>query len=239
MTQERKAMTQYFVYGEKEIGHLKARDRRLGEAMDLIGPLRREVIPDLFEALIHAIVGQQISTKAQQTIWSRLRSALGSGLGAITPRVIHETSEAHLQALGLSFRKVGYMKAAAAKILNRELDVEALRRMDEATLCAELSRLPGVGVWTAEMLMTFSLQRPHVMSFGDLAIHRGLRMLYRHRRIERALFEKYRRRYAPYATVAFLYLWAVAGGAVEGLTDPAPGKKKPCGKAAKPALPAI
>lgn len=239
MAQERKAMAHYFVYGEKEIGHLKARDRRLGEVMEMIGPVRREVIPDLFEALIHAIVGQQISTKAQQTIWSRLRSALGSGLGAITPRVIHETSEAHLQAFGLSFRKVGYMKAAAAKILNGELDVEALRRMDDATLCAALSRLPGVGVWTAEMLMTFSLQRPHVMSFGDLGIHRGLRMLYRHRRIERGLFEKYRRRYAPYATVACLYLWAVAGGAVEGLTDPAPGKKKSCGKAARRALPAI
>ena len=86
----------------------------------------------------------------------------------------------------------------------------------------QLARLPGVGVWTAEMLMTFSLQRPDVISYGDLAIQRGLRMLYRHRRVDRKLFDKYRRRYAPHATVASLYLWAVAGGAVPGLTDPAP-----------------
>lgn len=96
----------YFEYGEKEMAHLKARDKRLGEAIDLIGPVRREVVPDLFEALIHAIVGQQIATKAQQTIWARMRA----GLGEITPRVIQETAETDLQAFGLSFRKVGYMK---------------------------------------------------------------------------------------------------------------------------------
>lgn len=97
--------------------------------------------------------------------------------------------------------------------MSGELDVEALRALPDEAVCAELSRLPGVGVWTAEMLMTFSLQRPNVMSYGDLAIQRGLRMLYRHRAIDRDRFEKYRRRYAPYATVASLYLWAVAGGA--------------------------
>ena len=61
------------------------------------------------------------------------------------------------------------------------VDVEALRTLPDDALCAELARLPGVGVWTAEMLMTFSLQRPDVISYGDLAIQRGLRMLYRHR----------------------------------------------------------
>ncbi|AMD90450.1 DNA-3-methyladenine glycosylase family protein [Desulfovibrio fairfieldensis] len=211
-------MAQYFTYGEQEIAHLKARDKRLAEIIELIGPVRREVVPDLFEALIHAIVGQQIATRAQQTIWARMRA----GLGAITPGVIRGTSEAGLQAFGLSFRKVGYMKAAAERVLSGEFDVEALRTLPDDALCAELARLPGVGVWTAEMLMTFSLQRPDVISYGDLAIQRGLRMLYRHRRVDRKLFDKYRRRYAPHATVASLYLWAVAGGAVPGLTDPAP-----------------
>ena len=77
-------------------------------------------------------------------------------------------------------------------------------------------------MWTAEMLLIFSLQRPDVVSFGDLAIQRGMRMLYRHRKITRQLFEKYRRRYSPYGTTASLYLWALAGGALPDLTDPAP-----------------
>jgi len=72
------------------------------------------------------------------------------------------------------------------------------------------------------MLLIFSLQRPDVVSFGDLAIQRGMRMLYRHRKITRQLFEKYRRRYSPYGTTASLYLWALAGGALPDLTDPAP-----------------
>lgn len=86
-------------------------------------------------------------------------------------------------------------------------------------MCRELSALDGIGVWTAEMLMTFSMQRPDIISFGDLAIHRGLRMLYHHRKITRDLFDKYKRRYSPYATVASLYLWAIAGGAIPELRD--------------------
>ena len=105
------------------------------------------------------------------------------------------------------------------------MDLEALHTMSDEEVCRELSSLKGVGVWTAEMLMTFSMQRPDVFSFGDLAIHRGLRMLYHHRKIDKKLFEKYRRRYSPYGTVASLYLWAIAGGAIEGMRDYAPKKK--------------
>lgn len=76
------------------------------------------------------------------------------------------------------------------------------------------------------MLMLFSMQRPNILSYDDLAIQRGLRMVYHHRRIDRKLFEKYRRRYTPYGSVASLYLWAVAGGAIEGMKDYAPNKKK-------------
>ncbi len=83
-----------------------------------------------------------------------------------------------------------------------------------------LATLKGIGVWSAEMLMIFSLQRPDVLSFTDLAIQRGLRMIYRHREITRPLFEKYRRRFSPYCSVASLYIRAVAGGAIPDLTDP-------------------
>ena len=83
-----------------------------------------------------------------------------------------------------------------------------------------------IGIWSAEMLMLFSMQRPDILSYRDLAIQRGLRMVYHHRDITRNLFEKYRRRYSPYNSVASLYLWAVAGGAIEGMKDYATTKKK-------------
>ena len=89
---------------------------------------------------------------------------------------------------------------------------------DEAAI-RELSCLKGIGVWTAEMILLFCLQRPDILSFHDLAIQRGLRMVYHHRKIDRKLFEKYRRRFHPYCSVASLYFWAVAGGAVPGMKD--------------------
>ncbi|MBD8895717.1 DNA-3-methyladenine glycosylase 2 family protein [Desulfovibrio desulfuricans] len=214
-------MPQYFIYGQKEIDFLSRKDKRLASAMERIGPIQREVRPDLFDALMHSIVGQQIATKAQQTVWARLVLALGE----VTPETIDGAETATLQGVGLSFRKVGYMKAAARKVLLGELDVEALRLMDDASLCATLCALDGVGVWTAEMLMLFSLQRPDVLSFGDLAILRGLRMLYRHREVSRNRFEIYRRRYSPYGSAASLYLWAIAGGALPDLSDPAASRR--------------
>ena len=210
-------MPQYFAYGTSETDYLARKDKRLASVIERIGSIRREVRPDLFDALMHAIVGQQIATKAQQTVWGRLVQALGQ----VTPATVDSMGAEDLQRLGLSFRKVGYMKGAARKALQGELDVDALRHMDDASVSATLCKLDGVGVWTAEMLMLFSLQRPDVLSFGDLAIHRGLRMVYRHKRVSRERFEVYRRRFSPYGSVASLYLWAVAGGALPELADPA------------------
>jgi DNA-3-methyladenine glycosylase II len=210
--------TRYFAYGEKEIAWLKSRDPILGAAMDTIGHIRRAVIPDLFMALVNAIVGQQISTKAQVTIWQRMQARCTP----MTPEVIGALSAEELQSCGISFRKAFYIKEIADSILCGELDLNHLRSLPDADLCKRLSQIRGIGVWTAEMLMTFSLQRPDVMSWDDLAILRGMRMLYRHRKISRALFAKYKRRYAPYATVASLYLWAIAGGACPLLVDHAP-----------------
>ena len=214
-------MPQYFIYGQKETDFLSRKDKRLAAAIERIGPIQREVRPDLFDALMHSIVGQQIATKAQQTVWARLELALGE----VTPETIDGAETATLQGVGLSFRKVAYMKAAARKVLLGELDVEALRLMDDASLCATLCALDGVGVWTAEMLMLFSLQRPDVLSFGDLAILRGLRMLHRHREVSRGRFEIYRRRYSPYGSAASLYLWAIAGGALPDFSDPAASRR--------------
>lgn len=209
-------MPQYFAYGTTETDYLCRKDKRLARVIERVGSIRREVRPDLFDALMHAIVGQQIATKAQQTVWNRLVQSLGE----VTPATVDRMEAEALQRLGLSFRKVGYMKGAARKALLGELDVEALRHLDDASVCAALCQLEGVGVWTAEMLMLFSLQRPDVFSFGDLAIHRGLRMVYRHKVVSRERFEVYRRRFSPCGSVASLYLWAVAGGALPEINDP-------------------
>ena len=210
-------MADIFLYGEKEIAYLTSVDKTLGAAIEQIGIIERPVVPDLFTSLIRSIVAQQISAKAAETISWRMSERLIE----ITPETINVTSVEEIQQLGMSMRKAGYIKNVAAKVLSGELDIDALNTMSDEDVCIKLSALNGIGVWTAEMLMIFTMQRPNILSWSDLAIQRGLRMLYRHRKITKELFAKYKRRYSPYATVASLYLWAIAGGACE-LKDYAP-----------------
>ena len=207
----------YFIYGEAELAYLRRKDKRLAAVIDRIGPVERTADPDLFSAVVHHIIGQQISMKAQATIWQRMQDTLGS----VSAETILAAGVPALQALGMTFRKAEYLTDLAGRIVDGSFNLEAVRSMDDAEAIRALSSLRGIGVWTAEMILLFCLQRPDIFSYDDLAIRRGLRMVYRHRRIDRALFEKYRRRFHPYGSVASLYLWAVSGGAIPELTDPA------------------
>ena len=210
-------MKEIFQYGEKEVAYLKKVDKTLGEVIDQIGHIERAVIPDLFASLVRSIIAQQISAKAAETIGRRMSERYKE----ITPETINTASVEEIQQFGMSMRKATYIKDTAHKVLSGELNIEMLHTLSDEEVCNHLTALNGIGVWTAEMLMTFSMQRPDILSWNDLAIHRGLRMLHRHRKIDKKLFEKYRRRYSPYNTVASLYLWAIAGGAC-GLKDYAP-----------------
>ncbi|MCF0253527.1 MAG: ATP-binding cassette domain-containing protein [Duodenibacillus sp.] len=133
---------------------------------------------------------------------------------------------ARLQSYGLSWRKVEYIRDFARKVAAGEFDLAAVRAMDDAAAVAALSSLKGVGVWTAEMILLFCLRRPDVFSYGDFGIRKGVRMVYRHRELPRERFERYRRRFSPYGSVASLYFWAVAGGALPELDDPAPKENR-------------
>ena len=228
--------TRYFAFGKKETEFLTSKDSALGEVMEKIGPIGREIIPDMFMALANSIIGQQISAKAHMTIWQRFQDMFSP----VTPEHILSLSAETIQTCGISFKKAFYIKEIATEIVNKNLDLEKLRTMSDEDVCTRLSQLKGIGTWTAEMLMIFSMQRQDVLSWDDLGIQRGLRMLHRHRKIMRDLFVKYKKRYSPYATVASLYLWEIAAGRCEGLVDLAPKKntKKKAGAEKKPKRPA-
>lgn len=212
----------YFRYSEEETNYLKARDPVLGELIERIGPVRREVDPDLFSSVVRHIVGQQVSTKAQATIWARLRELLGT----VDAAHVLALSPDDLQSVGMTFRKVNYIREFARRVDTGEFNLAGVAELPDEEAIAALDALPGIGRWTAEMILLFCLQRPDVLAFDDLAIQRGLRMTYHHRHITRKLFEKYRRCYSPYGSVASLYLWAVAGGAIPGMRDYMPKTDK-------------
>ena len=210
----------YFIYGDEEIEYLKCKDKILGEVIEKIGHIERVTDTDLFSSVVHHIIGQQISTKAQETIWQRLKDELGE----VNAENIYKTDVSRLQLLGMSFRKAEYIKDFADKVHSGSFNLQDISEMSDEEAIKALASLKGIGVWTAEMILLFCLQRPNIFSFDDLAIQRGLRMVYHHRKIDRKLFEKYRRRFSPYCSVASLYLWAVSGGAIPEMKDYAPKK---------------
>lgn len=212
----------YFIYGDEEIEYLKSKDKILGEVIEKIGHIERVTDTDLFSSVVHHIIGQQISTKAQETIWQRLKDELGE----VNAENIYKIDISRLQSLGMSFRKAEYIKDFADKVHSGSFNLQDISEMSDEEAIKALVSLKGIGVWTAEMILLFCLQRPDIFSFDDLAIQRGLRMVYHHRKIDRKLFEKYRRRFSPYCSVASLYLWAVSGGAIPEMKDYAPKKRK-------------
>ena len=219
---ERRVTELVFAYGETELSYLRQKDARLGAVIDRVGHIERAVDTDLFSSVIHHIIGQQISMKAQATIWQRMQDALGK----VNAETILASGVPSLQALGMTFRKAEYITDFAEKVHSGAFDLDAVAQMSDEDAIRALSTLKGIGVWTAEMILLFCLQRPNIFSYDDLAIQRGLRMVYHHRAIDRKLFQKYRRRFSPYCSVASLYLWAVSGGALPELKDYKPKKEK-------------
>ncbi|MDE2518464.1 MAG: DNA-3-methyladenine glycosylase 2 family protein [Methanocorpusculum sp.] len=198
---------QYFPYGTIETETLKAADPTLGAAIDRLGHPNRPLMPDLFAALVNCVIAQQISTKAAETVQGRVADRCG---GSVTPEQIVRFSEEEIQSLGMSRRKAGYIRGIALAFVSGQIDAEKLRDAEEDRIIRELTALSGIGIWTAEMLMLHSLQRPDICSWNDLGIRRGMMRLYGMETISKDEFEGLRRRYSPYGSVASIYLWALA-----------------------------
>lgn len=158
----------YFTYGETEVSYLWQKDKRLCEVIDRIGHIDRAVDLDLFSSVAHHIIGQQISTKAQATIWQRMQDALGT----VNAETLLAAGVPKLQGLGMTFRKAEYITDFAKKVHAGAFDLDAVEHMSDEEAIRELSSLKGIGVWTAEMILLFCLQRPDIFSFDDLAIQR-------------------------------------------------------------------
>ncbi|HWR65185.1 MAG TPA: DNA-3-methyladenine glycosylase [Bellilinea sp.] len=200
------AEMEFFRYSASEIDYLKQQDDHLAQAIERIGWIERPVISDLFTALVSSIVHQQISNKAAATVWSRVLQRVVS----ITPQAVMAVPVEEIQQLGMSMRKAGYITSIADAVARGELDLNELHALPDVEVIERLSAQPGIGVWTAEMLMIFCMQRPDVVSWHDLAIRRGMMNLYGLNELKRPQFDAYRQRYSPYGSVASLYLWQIS-----------------------------
>ena len=195
----------HFEYGERELSHLRKKDKKLGAAIDRIGIIKRTLNPNLFSALIESVVGQQISNKAAATVCNRLND-----LCDMDSQRLHALSVEEIQACGMSMRKAGYIKNIAEAATNKTIDFDTLPEKSNQEIIEALTVIKGVGLWTAEMLLIFSLMRPDVVSYGDLAIRRGMMNLYGLKELPKEKFQRYAKRYSPHGSVASLYLWELS-----------------------------
>jgi DNA-3-methyladenine glycosylase II len=181
---------------------------RVGK-IDLATRLRRrseERPPDAYGALLRAIVGQQLSTKAARTIYLRVIDLFGGATPS--PEQLLEASEADLRGAGLSGRKVEYIRDLAAHVLSGELELERLDELDDETVVEELVAVRGLGQWTAEMFLIFHLERPDILSGGDLGIRKAVQIEYGLEEMptpQRVL--EIGEPWRPHRSLASLYLW--------------------------------
>ena len=197
------------------VAALKAKDDTLARVIEALPIPVRRANPDLFCAIVGSIISQQISTKAAETIYRRLDEKLGR----ITPANLAALAVADIQSLGMSFRKAGYLKGMAQAVTDGQLDLDEVSSLPDERVIEQLTQLPGIGRWTAEMLLIFSLGRDDVLSLGDLGIRRGIERIYGRDFINQKSLRRLKEKLSPYGTAAGLYFWQVAGLDASGLEE--------------------
>jgi len=161
---------------------------------------------DPFEGLCAIIVGQQLSTTAAIAIWNRFRKAFR---GDLTPRKILNRSEEKLRSLGISNAKAKALRALSKSVSSKEIDFDVLARSSDEDVCEKLQEVKGIGPWTSEMFLMFCFARPDRASFGDLALRKAIKGIYKMKELpNEKQFKRITKRWAPYRTYACLTLWA-------------------------------
>ena len=191
--------------------YLSDRDPIMAQAIERVGPCTLIPNPQLFETLVDAIISQQISVKAADAIMGRLRAALNAEAnGMISPEALLSLEEDTLRAVGLSPQKVRYIRDLTERVTSGQLELERLSELDDEAVITELVKVKGIGRWTAEMMLIFSLGRPDVLPVDDLGFVEGVREAYS---LEaRPTPKEMRERgevWRPYRTFATWYMWGI------------------------------
>lgn len=196
---------------QKILKHFKKVDPILYEALlsilKKVGKIKnpKRLPENYFEDLCTEIINQQLSAKAGDTIFKRFRSL--SKEGVITPKAILKIKDEKIRECGLSSAKVKYIKDLAKKIVDREVELEKIGDLPDEHVIAELVKVKGIGKWTAEMFLMFSLGREDVFSHGDLGLKNAIKKIYNLENPTLEQVEEIVIKWSPYRTYACRILW--------------------------------
>ena len=188
-------------FWEKAKEHLCEKDKKLNNIIISAGNVYLETSKDPFTTLFNSILGQQISVAAAESIKKRIISKY-----KITPKSFFEATIDDLRNCGLSKMKIKYLKDLSSKVLNSEISFDEIRLQDDNEVIKNLTKVNGIGNWTAEMFMIFHLGRPNILPINDIGIINSLVKIYGEDK-KNINFEKYFLLWSPWNTVASWYLW--------------------------------
>ena len=158
-----------------------------------------------FFSICRTIVGQQISTKAADSIWSKFEIKCNKH---ITPNTILKLSSRTLKSAGLSRQKISYLKNIARSFRNKSFSVRKLKKMNDKEAINYITKLKGLGVWSAEMFLMFNLNRPDIFPLQDIGLLRAISNNYKKKYFPPKVFlKKLYKKFSPYCSVATWYLW--------------------------------
>lgn len=180
-------------------------DPVLKKIINACGPLEVELSTDYFSFLSRSIIGQQLSNKVAFVIWNRLLSLMD---GEPSPQKLISLEDEKLREIGVSYSKIGYLKNLSSAVLNNEICLENLEGIENEEIVKNLTKVKGIGQWTAEMFLIFCLGRRDVFSLGDGGLQRSIKWLYRLDEVpKRKQLMQISEKWKPYRTFASLYLW--------------------------------
>jgi DNA-3-methyladenine glycosylase II len=186
--------------------HLRSADPVLAGIIRRVGPFKLRTQTDRFTNLVRAIIAQQISTKAARAIHGRLEALLAPE--RISAAGIHALDIPQLRAVGLSPQKAAYLKDLADRIVAGEVRLNTIGRLNDEAVIEQLIRVKGIGRWTAQMFLIFSLGRLDVFPHDDLGIRSALRRFYRLPELpDKATSLRIAEPWRPYSSVASWYCW--------------------------------
>jgi len=187
------------------VRHLKKSDPVLAAIIERVGPYRLTFREPTFETLVRSIAFQQLNGKAAKTIFDRLVAAAG---GTLTPESILALTPEQMRAAGLSRQKLSYIRDLAEHTRSGEIDFARLPAMSDEEVIEHLTRVKGIGEWSAQMFLMFALRRPNILPTADYGVRAAIKKNYRKRKLpDHKQIVKLARAWHPYCSVACWYLW--------------------------------
>ena len=206
-TETRKLRSSAPPWAAAAIRHLRAADPVMARIIDQVGPLGITRRPERFPALVRAIIFQQLAGRAAQTILDRFVAAVGEG-GFPKPAQVLAASDATMRAAGLSRGKMSYLRDLAEHVRDGKLNFHRFARMDDEAIIADLTRVHGIGRWTAEMFLMFNLCSPDVLPVDDLGMRNAATRAYAPQEpVNAKALRELGERWRPYRSAAAWYLW--------------------------------